>query len=221
MARWNSLERLKLKSTAKESRLCRKEGAQAEMVSNQLVLEFVNTALYGSSAVIVAPDFQGRVAAFGDKDPKHVAGQINELTTNSRLVSSDQFAYHQKAPPGFPIAKFEMEITNRVNCINGSVATLGGVIWIGWFDLPDRTARENKTFRDRQLKISPVSNPPPRRTKKFDRARARKTFYNKQPPSDLQRKYSIYTTYSIDEMHLSHNVNSTPRKEIIIPKYKN
>jgi hypothetical protein len=39
------------------------------MVSSQLVLEFVNTALYGSSAVIVAPDFQGRIAAIGDKDP--------------------------------------------------------------------------------------------------------------------------------------------------------
>jgi hypothetical protein len=88
------------------------------MVSSQLVLEFVNTALDGGSAVIIAPYFQSRIVAIGNKNPKHVTGQINELTTHRRLVGLELFAHHHKAPLGFPVPKFEAEFAHRVDGIH-------------------------------------------------------------------------------------------------------
>jgi hypothetical protein len=89
------------------------------MVSRQFVFEFINAALYGRSPVVVAPDFQRGVAAIGDKNPKDVAGQINELAANSRLVGLDFFAHHNKAPLAFPVPKFKIEFSDAVDLIDG------------------------------------------------------------------------------------------------------
>jgi hypothetical protein len=52
----DSLKRLKLKSTARKAESVAKTNAGRS--DRQLVLEFVNAALHGSSAVVFAPDFQ-------------------------------------------------------------------------------------------------------------------------------------------------------------------
>jgi hypothetical protein len=52
------------------------------VVSCQFVFEFINAALHGRSAVVIAPDFQRGVAAIGDENPKNVTRQINELAAN-------------------------------------------------------------------------------------------------------------------------------------------
>jgi len=73
------------------------------VISSQFVLEFVNTALNASSAVVIAPDLQRCIVAIGDKDPERIAGQVDELTTNGGLFSLDLFAHNDKAPLRFPI----------------------------------------------------------------------------------------------------------------------
>jgi hypothetical protein len=89
------------KEHRQESRLGRRERSQAEMVSCQFVLEFVNAALDGRPPVVIAPDIQRRVAAIGDKNPKDVTGQINELAANGRrLIGLEFFAYHHEASLG-------------------------------------------------------------------------------------------------------------------------
>ena len=89
------------------------------MVSRQFVFEFVNATFHGRSTVVIAPDFQRAVAAIGDKNPKDVAGQINEFTANRRLVGLDFFAHDDKAPLGLPVPKFKVEFSDRVDLING------------------------------------------------------------------------------------------------------
>ena len=59
---------------SKEGRLGGEERTQAEVLSSQFVLEFVDAALNGSSTIVIAPDFQRRIVAIGDKDPEHIAG---------------------------------------------------------------------------------------------------------------------------------------------------
>ena len=88
------------------------------MISRQFVFEFVNAALHGRSTVVVAPDFQRAVAAIGDKNPKDVAGQINEFTANGRLVGLDFFAHYDKASFGLPVPKFKVEFSDAVDLIN-------------------------------------------------------------------------------------------------------
>jgi hypothetical protein len=89
------------------------------VVSCQFVFEFVNATLDGRSTVVIAPDFERGVAAIGDKNPKDVAGQINELATNGRFVGLDFFAYHDKAPLGLPVPKFKVEFSDAVDPIDG------------------------------------------------------------------------------------------------------
>ena len=52
------------------------------MIGSQFVFEFVNAALYASSALVIAPNVQRRIVAVGDKDSEHVAGQVDKLATN-------------------------------------------------------------------------------------------------------------------------------------------
>lgn len=89
------------------------------MVSRQFVFEFVNVALYGRSTVVVAPDFQRAVVAIGDKNPKDVAWQINELAAIGRLVGLDFFADYDKAPFALPVPKFKIEFRDAVDLIDG------------------------------------------------------------------------------------------------------
>src|SRR5262249_28214918 len=78
-------QKIETKEHSEEARLGGEERTQAEVVSRQFVLEFVNAALNGSSTVVIAPDFQGCIVAIGHKDPEHIAGQVDELTPNGRL----------------------------------------------------------------------------------------------------------------------------------------
>ena len=52
------------------------------MIGSQFVFEFVNAALYASSAVVIAPNVQRWIIAVGDKDSEHIAGQVDKLATN-------------------------------------------------------------------------------------------------------------------------------------------
>ena len=58
---------------SQEGRLGGEKRTQAEMIGTQFILEFVNAALYASSAVIIAPDFQHGIGSIGDKDSEHIA----------------------------------------------------------------------------------------------------------------------------------------------------
>jgi hypothetical protein len=100
-------EEIESKEHSQESRLGSKEGAQSEVVSRQFVFEFVNAALHRRPLVVIAPDFQRRVAAISDKYPKDVTGQIYELAANGRFVGWEFFAYDDKASLGFPVPKFK------------------------------------------------------------------------------------------------------------------
>ena len=113
-------QKIETKEHGQEGRLSGKERTQAEVISSQFVLEFVNAALNGSSTVVIAPDFQRRIGAIGDKDPEHIAGQVDELTPNGRLCRLELFAHNDKASRAFPIPKFEAELAQRV----GSVQSL-------------------------------------------------------------------------------------------------
>jgi hypothetical protein len=57
------------------------------------------------------------IVAIGDKDPEHIAWQVDELTTNGRLFGLDEFAHHDKAPLRFPIPEFQAELAQRVDRI--------------------------------------------------------------------------------------------------------
>ena len=89
------------------------------MISRQFVFEFVNAALDSRSTVVIAPDFQRRVASIGDKNPKDVAGQIKELAADGRFVGLDFFAHDDKASLGLPVPKFKVEFRDAVDLING------------------------------------------------------------------------------------------------------
>jgi hypothetical protein len=66
-------QEIETKQHSQESRLCGKEGTQAEVICGQLVLEFVNATLHSSSAIVIAPDFQHCIGAIGYKDSEHIA----------------------------------------------------------------------------------------------------------------------------------------------------
>jgi hypothetical protein len=48
-----------------------------------------------------------------------ITKQVDEFTIDSRLVSLDLFAHHNKTALRFPIPKFETEFAYRVDGING------------------------------------------------------------------------------------------------------
>jgi len=112
MARWNSLNRLKLKSTARKADSGGEKRSQTEVIGSQFVLEFVNAALHSSSAIVIAPDFQRRVAAIGDKDPEHITRQVDELATYGRLGRLELLAHNDKVPRAFPILRWGLEREN-------------------------------------------------------------------------------------------------------------
>ena len=112
-------QEIESKEHSQESRLGSKERAQAEVVSGQFVFEFVNPALHARSPVVIAPDIQCGFTPIGDKNPKDVAGQINELAANGRLVGLEFFAHHHKAPLGLPVPKFKVKFSDAVNPIDG------------------------------------------------------------------------------------------------------
>ena len=89
------------------------------MVSRQFVFEFVNAALHGRSTVVITPDFQRGVVSIGDKNPKNVTGQINDLAANGRLLGLEFFAHDDIAPLGFPVPKFKVEFNDAVDRIDG------------------------------------------------------------------------------------------------------
>ena len=107
------------KSTAKKADSVAKKRSQAEVVSRQFVFEFVNATFHSRPPIVIAPDFKRGVATIGDKNPKNVAGQINELAANGRLVGLDFFAHYDKAPLGLPVPKFKVEFSDAVDLING------------------------------------------------------------------------------------------------------
>ena len=51
-------QEVETKDHGQESRLGSKKRTQAEVIRSQFVLEFVTAALYTSSTVVIAPDFQ-------------------------------------------------------------------------------------------------------------------------------------------------------------------
>jgi|SRR6516164_5636508 len=112
MARWNSLNRLKLKSTARKADSGGEKRSQTEVIGSQFVLEFVNASLHSSSAIVIAPDFQRRVAAIGDKDPEHITRQVDELATYGRLGRLELLAHNDKVPRAFPILRWGLEREN-------------------------------------------------------------------------------------------------------------
>ena len=119
MARWNSLNGLKLKSTARKADSGGEKRSQTEVIGSQFVLEFVNAALHSSSAIVIAPDFQRRVAAIGDKDPEHITRQVDELATYGRLGRLELLAHNDKVPRAFPIPEFEAKLTDRIDSVDG------------------------------------------------------------------------------------------------------
>ena len=112
MARWNSLNGLKLKSTARKADSGGEKRSQTEVIGSQFVLEFVNASLHSSSAIVIAPDFQRRVAAIGDKDPEHITRQVDELATYGRLGRLELLAHNDKVPRAFPILRWGLEREN-------------------------------------------------------------------------------------------------------------
>ena len=71
---------IETKEHGQEGRLSGEKRTQTEVIGSQFVLEFVNAALHGRSAIVIAPDFQRGILAIGDKEPEHIAGQVDELT---------------------------------------------------------------------------------------------------------------------------------------------
>jgi hypothetical protein len=74
---------------SQQGRLGSEKRPQAEVIGRQFVLEFVNAALYGGSAIVIAPDFQSCIGAISDEDPKHITRQVDELATYGRLFRLD------------------------------------------------------------------------------------------------------------------------------------
>ena len=105
-------QRIKTKEHSQESRLGGNKGSQAEVIGGQFVLEFVNASLHSSSAIVIAPDFQRRVAAIGDKDPEHITRQVDELATYGRLGRLELLAHNDKVPRAFPILRWGLEREN-------------------------------------------------------------------------------------------------------------
>jgi hypothetical protein len=58
-------------------------------------------------------DFQRRVAAISDKNPKDVTGQIYELAANGRFVGLEFFAYDDKASLGFQFQSLKRNLVTR------------------------------------------------------------------------------------------------------------
>jgi hypothetical protein len=82
-------QQIETKEHSQEGRLGSEKRSQAEVIGRQFVLEFVDAALHSRSAIVIAPDFQRGIAAIGDKDPKHIPRQVDELATNGRLFALD------------------------------------------------------------------------------------------------------------------------------------
>jgi len=55
---------------SQKGRLFGEKRPQAEVIGRQFVIEFVNAALHGRSAIVIAPDFQRCIGAISDEDPK-------------------------------------------------------------------------------------------------------------------------------------------------------
>ena len=51
-------QKIKTKEHGQQSRLCGKEGTQAEMVCSQFVFELIDPALDHRPTIVIAPDFQ-------------------------------------------------------------------------------------------------------------------------------------------------------------------
>src|SRR5579859_3874162 len=95
-----------------KGRFGRKEGAQAEAVNAQIVLEFFNALLDGSPSIVIVPQLQRAVRPVGHPHPEGVARHLQEPTPKGGLVFPNPLPDHHKAPGLGPSQQLEVQLGN-------------------------------------------------------------------------------------------------------------
>src|SRR5436305_4610729 len=89
------------------------------------MLQFGDAILHVGAQIVVTPDFFRRLGVSSDKNPKNVAGNVDQLAAHTVATFAHEFANHHEAAFCLPTQQLQAELPDRISLIKRFCAAQG------------------------------------------------------------------------------------------------